>query len=142
VYSYFVAFLMFFHAATPRPTTTGCVIVVNDANQFYTASPTQIADLFLEKRTTWDNGKNVLPVDLEPESPVREVFSVAILGRPLQAVQAYWRGKVYRQDAVPPPELASDQAVVDYVRKNPGAIGYVSADAALGDGVHAIVVMR
>ena len=139
MYPYLAVLLTLFRAAGPGP---GCVIVVNDANRFYSASAGQVADLFLGKRTNWDNGNHVSPVDQTPASPVREEFSVAILGRPLQAVQAYWRGRVYRKDAVPPPELVSDQAVIDYVRTHADAIGYVSAEAPLTAGVHAVVVMQ
>ena len=140
MYPYLIAFLATFTPAAHG--TAGCVIVVNDSNAFYSATAVQVADLFLAKRTTWQNGSHVTPVDQAPESPVREEFSVAVLGRPLQAVQAYWRGKIYKEDAVPPPELASDQAVIDYVRAHAEAIGYVSPETALPAGVHAIVVMR
>lgn len=141
MYLYLIAFL-----ATLTPAahgrTAGCVIVVNDSNAFYSATAVQVADLFLEKRTTWQNGSHMTPVDQAPEAQVREEFSVAVLGRPLQAVQAYWRGKIYKEDAVPPPELASDPAVIQYVQAHAEAIGYVSPETALHTGVHAIVIMR
>jgi len=60
----------------------------------------------------------------------------------LQAVQAYWRAKVYREDVTPPQELSSDQAVIDFVKSHPNAIGYVTPDAELPTGVHAVVVVR
>ena len=127
--------------APPGP-TRGCLILVNDANPVYAATVEQVADLFLGRRTDWRTGHPVLPVDQSPDAPVREEFSVAVLGRPLQAVQAYWRRKLYTGEAVPPPELTSDQAVVDFIRTHPDAIGYVSSDAPLGAGVHAIAVTR
>lgn len=138
MYPYLIAFL----AAFAPGRTAGCVIVVNDSNPFYSATTVQVADLFLGKRTTWQNGSHVTPVDQAPEAQVREEFSIAVLGRPLQAVQAYWRGKIYSEDAVPPPELGSDQAVIQYVRGHVEAIGYVSPETALPAGVHAVVVLR
>lgn len=140
MFPYFLTLLALLQPA--RTTSAGCIIIVNDANQFYSATAAQVADLFLEKRTTWQNGSTVTPVDQIPEAQVREDFSVAVLGRPLQAVQAYWRAKVYRDEAAPPPELGSDQEVIDYVKTHPAAIGYVAADAQIPAGVHAIVVMR
>lgn len=141
MYPYLIAFLATF---TPigHGATAGCVIVVNDSNAFYSATAGQVADLFLEKRTTWQNGSHVTPVDQAPQAPVREEFSVAVLGRPLQAVQAYWRGKIYSEDAVPPPELGSDQAVIQYIRGHVEAIGYVSPETPLPAGVHAVVIMH
>lgn len=140
MFPYFLTLLALLQPA--RTPSAGCIIIVNDANQFYSATAAQVADLFLEKRTTWQNGSTVTPVDQMPEAQVREDFSVAVLGRPLQAVQAYWRAKVYRDEAAPPPELGSDQEVIDYVKTHPAAIGYVTADAQIPAGVHAIVVMR
>lgn len=140
MFPYFLTLLALLQPA--RTTSAGCIIIVNDANEFYSATAAQVADLFLEKRTTWQNGSTVTPVDQIPEAQVREDFSVAVLGRPLQAVQAYWRAKVYRDEAAPPPELGSDQEVIDYVKTHPAAIGYVAADAQIPAGVHAIVVMR
>lgn len=140
MFPYFLTLLALLQPA--RTTSAGCIIIVNDANEFYSATAAQVADLFLEKRTTWQNGSTVTPVDQMPEAQVREDFSVAVLGRPLQAVQAYWRAKVYRDEAAPPPELGSDQEVIDYVKTHPAAIGYVTSDAQIPAGVHAIVVMR
>jgi len=40
----------------------------------------------------------------------------------------------------PPVELKTDAAVYEAVRKERGAIGYVTGDAPLGPGVHAITV--
>lgn len=141
MYAGLVAILMLFQPAAPRA-AAGCVIVVNDSNPFYSASAAQVADLFLEKRTTWTNGSQVTPVDQVPDAQVREEFSVDVLGRPLQAVQAYWRAKVYREDVTPPQELGSDQAVIDFVKTHPNALGYVTPDAVLPTGVHAVVVMK
>ena len=141
MYAGLLAILMLFQPAALRA-TAGCVIVVNDSNPLYSASAAQVADLFLAKRTTWTNGSAVTPVDQMPEAQVREEFSVAVLGRPLQAVQAYWRAKVYREDITPPQELGSDQAVIDFIKTHPNAIGYVTPDAPLPTGVHAVVVLR
>ncbi len=42
---------------------------------------------------------------------------------------------IFSGTEAPPDILASDQAVLDYVRSHRTAIGYVSSDAELGDGV-------
>ena len=73
----------------------------------------------------------IRPVDLEPDSPVRRRFTEEVLRRPLAAVRAYWQQRIFSGRDVPPPELDSDQQVIDYVMKYAGAIGYVSGAAAL-----------
>jgi ABC-type phosphate transport system substrate-binding protein len=98
-----------------------------------------IADVFLRKVKTWPNGESIRPVDLEPGSPVRRRFTEAVLRRPVVAVRAYWQQRIFSGRDVPPPELATDAAVVQYVARHVGAIGYVSASAA-SDGARAVAV--
>jgi len=51
----------------------------------------------------------------------------------VEAVRRYWQQCIFSGRSVPPPELDSDEAIVRYVAKYRGAVGYVSADAKLGD---------
>jgi ABC-type phosphate transport system substrate-binding protein len=90
-----------------------------------------VEDAFLKKVKTWPTGEVIRPVDLEPESPTRRRFTEEVLRRPLAAVRAYWQQRIFSGRDVPPPELDSDQQVIDYVMKYPGAIGYVSGAADL-----------
>jgi hypothetical protein len=86
---------------------------------------------FLKKTTFWETGQIIRPVDQAPESPVRRRFSDEVLERPVAAVRNYWQQLIFAGRAVPPPELDSDEAVIRYVLKNPGAVGYVSGTAEL-----------
>jgi ABC-type phosphate transport system substrate-binding protein len=52
-----------------------------------------------------------------------------VLKRSVAAVKSYWQQKVFSGQNVPPPELDSDQQVVTFVLRNPGAVGYVSSAA-------------
>jgi hypothetical protein len=46
--------------------------------------------------------------------------------RTASAIDAYWQQQIFSGRGVPPPVLPNDDAVVEYVRKTPGAVGYVS----------------
>ena len=61
-------------------------------------------------------------------------------GKKVSSVKSYWQTMIFSGRATPPPELDSDRQVLDYVRGKPGAIGYVSAGATLGNGVKALRV--
>jgi hypothetical protein len=76
---------------------------------------------------------------VEPNSEVRRRFTEQILRRPLSAVRAYWQQRIFSGRELPPPELESDEQVASYVRKNAGAVGYVSGSSSL-DGLKAISV--
>jgi hypothetical protein len=92
-----------------------------------------VANLFLKELTRWDDGEAVRPVDLKPAAPARKRFSEAVLNRSVAAVKSYWQQRIFSGRGVPPPELESEQAVIQYVVKHRGAVGYVSPDAELGD---------
>jgi hypothetical protein len=49
---------------------------------------------------------------------------------------------IFSGKAVPPPALDTDAAVVEFVRRNPYAVGYVSPTTVLGSDVRVIVVTR
>jgi hypothetical protein len=109
------------------------VVIVNRANGVAAVSRAFLSDAFLKKATHWDGGERIEPVDLRPDSFVRRAFSSSVLRRPVGAVRSYWQQRIFSGGDLPPPELDSDDAVVRYVARYPGAIGYVSVSASLGE---------
>jgi len=114
------------YGATPAPAYQ----VVVDRNSAFTAVDRRfLADAFLKKVTTWPDGSIIRPADLAPSSPVRRRFSEDIVRRSVEAVKGYWQQRIFSGRDVPPPELDNDEAMVDYVLKHQGAVGYVSGAA-------------
>jgi len=111
---------------------TGFRIVAHPENPFSKLPRRAVANLFLKETTRWADGDAVRPVDLKPTAPARKHFSEAVLNRSVAAVKSYWQQRIFSGRGVPPPELESDQAVIQYVTKHRGAVGYVSPDAELG----------
>jgi hypothetical protein len=62
---------------------------------------------------------------------VRRRFSDEVLHRSVSEVKSYWQQRIFSGRDVPPPELDTDDQVVTYVLRHAGAVGYVSAEAAL-----------
>jgi hypothetical protein len=106
-------------------------VVVRSDNPLNSASDELLTDLFLKRRSEWPNGESVRPVDLKAEAEARRHFSKSVLHRSVAAVKSYWQQMIFSGRGVPPPELESDQAVIDYLVKHPGAVGYVSGSASL-----------
>ena len=104
-------------------------VIVNNANPVDSISTRDLSRMFLRKLTRWSGELVVNPVDLNPDSTVREQFSTDVLGKPVFAVKAYWNRQIFSGAALPPPEKGNDAEVLTYVQANPGAIGYVSATA-------------
>ena len=136
-------------AASPRPAVAQATnqpkefkVIVNADNPVGILTPEDVSRLFLRKTPTWFNGQPVLPVDQNQHSAARAAFLREIHQKNEQALDAYWRQQVYTGKSVPPLVLGSDAEVIDFVRRNPTAVGYVSAAAALGPEVKVVIINR
>lgn len=107
-------------------------VIVHPATRVASLDRDFVADVFLKRKTRWTNGQPIFPADQQGSGHVREHFSEKILHRSVAAVRSYWQQMVFSGRNVPPPEFKSDEEVIRYVSARPGAIGYVSASAAIG----------
>ncbi len=114
-------------------------LVVNEANTVSSLSRDDLCDLFLKKVSYWTDGTLVLPVDQIEGAALRDSFNREILRKSGSAVRAYWQQRIFSGRDVPPPEKDDDAAVLAFVRRNRGAIGYVSGHAPM-TGVKAVKV--
>jgi len=101
-------------------------VIVNNANPTTTVTTSDLSKHFLKKVKKWKNGDKVVPVDLSANSAVRKDFSKAIHNKSVSAIKSYWQQYVFAGSGTPPIEKKSDLEVIEYVKKNSGAIGYVS----------------
>jgi hypothetical protein len=121
-----VSSVLMFLAPSPEP-QDAYKIIVNPSNPTSSVSRSQLSRMFLDP-STWDNGQPVLPVDLNPASPLRELFSTSVHGMPTAAVVARWTNAAAAGRRIPV-TLNSDADVIQYVKLKLGAIAYVSAAA-------------
>lgn len=110
-------------------------VIVHPENDLRTVDRTFLSRAFLKRTTRWPDGRLIRPVDLPADSATRRRFSEDALGRPVSAVRSYWQQLIFSGRGVPPPQLSDDRAVINYVLRHPGAIGYVSAQAEVGNAV-------
>jgi len=106
-------------------------VIVNSANPVSSITKAEASKLFLKKRSKWNHGAEVQPVELPGSSSVRGSFTKEIHNKKPAAISAYWQKQIFAGRATPPPEKGSDAEVVAYVQANPGAIGYVSSGASV-----------
>jgi ABC-type phosphate transport system substrate-binding protein len=118
--------------AVARAQTAEFRIVVHPKNPIASANREFLSDAFLKKTTRWTDGETLRPVDLRADSSARKRFSESVLKRSVAAVRSYWAQRIFSGRGVPPPELDSDDSVIEYVLKHRGAVGYVSGGAKLG----------
>jgi ABC-type phosphate transport system substrate-binding protein len=107
------------------------LVLVHPSNPSSSVSREFVADAFLKKTARWSHDEPIRPVDLRPNAATRRLFSERLLRRSVAAVRSYWQQRIFSGRGVPPPELDDDAAVVRYVLKYPGAIGYVTEGTRL-----------
>jgi ABC-type phosphate transport system substrate-binding protein len=115
-------------------------VVVNRANGVTTIRRADLSALFMRRTRSWRDGSEVRPVEPPSRSRVREDFSRAIHGKSVAYVTRYWHRVIFAGRGVPPAELATDAAILEYVKAHRGAIGYIARATPAGDGVKVITV--
>jgi ABC-type phosphate transport system substrate-binding protein len=106
-------------------------IIVHPDNPSDSVSRDFVRDAFLKKQTEW-HGHTLRPIDLTSKHVVRELFTKEVIRKSPSQLRTYWNQQVFSGKGVPPPEVESAADVVEYVLANPGAVGYLPADADPG----------
>ena len=82
-----------------------------------------VKDIFLGEKQ-FAGGTKLLPVD---NASLQDSFLSKFLDMPKSKYSSAWTKKSFR-DGLSPPEMKSgDSEVIDFVKRNPGAVGYVSS---------------
>lgn len=121
--------------ASPLLAQSGYMVVVHEENATQSLSKSDLSKIFLGRTTSFPSGESARPVDQTGERSVRELFSQDVHGRLVPAIKSYWQRQIFSGRGTPPTELSSDREVLDYVRSNPGGVGYVTEGVAIGPGV-------
>ena len=103
-------------------------------------SRAQLSAIFMRRTRSWRDGAEVRPVEPPARSRVREQFSRAVHGKSVAYVTRYWHRVIFAGRGVPPEELSSDAAIVEYVKSNRGAIGYIDGALVPGADVKVLTV--
>lgn len=128
----------------PSPARTGerVAVIVNAGTSVDSLDRATLRRIFLLRQRLWPGGARATPVNLPAQTPLREQFSRAVLGAGSREFATYWND-LYFHGTMPPPTLASEQAVLLFVSRTPGAVGYVSEQSAstLPAGVRVVLVL-
>lgn len=117
------------------------VAVIIHASNSTGALPTdEISRIFLKRAKSWPSGAAIAPVDREGNSSIRTSFARTFHDRSVSALDSYWQQQIFSGRDAPPPVAESDAAVIEYVARNPNAIGYVSAATDLPATVRVLQV--
>ncbi len=103
-------------------------VVAHPAVSSDTLSYQQLRRIYLGKTTRWEDGRSIHPVLFHGE-PVHGYFVREVLGRSPESFSVYWKRMVFTGKGRPPLAFERAEALADYVRETPGAIGFLPAPA-------------
>ena len=88
-----------------------------------TLTEQEVIDVFKAKKSLWSNGKSVFICLPETKSSDASDVCSKIYGKTASEVQKFWLTQVFQGRSRAPHFFESDQSMIDFVAKNPGAIG-------------------
>ena len=104
-------------------------VVVNKENKLASLTTDDLTRIFLGKKTLWDSGTRIVPVMPEEESPTGELFLSGTLKRSVSQFRAYWKRLLFSGGGAVPKVFRNHDQLLDFVARQPGAIGIVEASA-------------
>jgi hypothetical protein len=113
------------------------MVIANDSVKSASVSKSELRDVFTGASASL-GGSHVVPALLK-SGPAHEAFLAEYVGKSDAALSATWRSLVFSGQASMPKSVDSDAAMVEYVVKTPGAIGYI-AKTSPHEGVKVLAV--
>jgi ABC-type phosphate transport system substrate-binding protein len=105
-------------------------VVVNSASALAGISADQFKDIYLGRKTAWDDGSKIIVVLVEAGDSNDALMK--ILGKSQSQFITSWKKLVFTGKGIMPDMVKDDAAVVEAVAKTPGAIGFVTAEGPAG----------
>lgn len=116
-------------------------VVVHPDNPLPAVPTSEISDIFLGKKEAWPGGVAVRVVERPIRSEIRGAFTHDLHDRSVESVHQLWQRRILSGRVHAPALAETDEEVLRIVGSDPGAIGYVSADAPL-QGVREMPVVE
>lgn len=116
-------------------------VIVNPSNNLKPLTHKEAVDLFMGRTRLFPNGDYVLACDLPRDHLVRAAFYQSLTGMTQAQLNSYWSRLMFTGQVMPPQTLSTEATVIDMVKRNPGAIGYVGVDP-IDKGVRVVMTIK
>lgn len=133
-----MAGLLAFAPASWAASTQMAIVTAPDAPRLK-FDQDMLRNVYLKRIFVDGRGQRLTPVNLPSGAALREAFARAVLRMDGGQLRDYWN-RQYFQGVSPPYVLASPDAVLQFVAKTPGAIGYVAA-CQVDDSVRVVMTI-
>lgn len=118
----------------------GYVVVVHPDVAIETLTTRELGRIYKKVMTEWPDNSRIYPVELGGTSSARELFYRDTMNIVVGDVATYWINQAMTTGTKPPRVFPSDELVLKYVARTPGAIGFVTHKATLDHTVRKVTV--
>lgn len=125
------------------PAPSDIAIIVNNENTIDKLTVGEAKLYWLRKiKKRWpDINKNIKPADRKSKCSEQDAFYTAVLGMSASDVETYFTQKQYENAEKPQDKVSSDDAMIDFVAGEPGAIGFVNVSSLTAEAKSKVKVV-
>lgn len=120
------------------PVHADILVVVQPDSPLRELTRHQVSDLYLGRSRNPIGSESVLVIEHERDSDLRARFFRQLNGMSLKQINAYWARLQFSGQVLPPPNFRNLKDLLEAIRSNPMAIGYI--DSANADGSVRVVL--
>ncbi len=102
------------------------LVIVSLSNPMERLSPQEIQRIYLKKQMQFKDGTIAEPINREETSEIGKQFYEKVIGKTNLEARAYWMRLLFTRGIKPPIIVNSDKEVLEIVKNNKSAIGFVS----------------
>ena len=106
-------------------------LVTNKSNPVSSISGKDAKNIFLGKKSTWENGVKVV-VFTNSSSLVHNSFAGNVVSKTAQQFSTFWKKALFTGMGIPPKDMSNDAQMLKAVASQTGTLGYVSASSVDG----------
>jgi hypothetical protein len=116
-------------------------IVVNDTNPQVSLTRKEVLHLFMGRTRAFPNGNSAQTLDMQGDNRKRAGFYLALSGMSLGQVNSYWARLMFSGQNLPPRPTPDDASMIDSIKRNPQAIGWLSS-LPTDKGLRTVLVLK
>ena len=105
-------------------------LVVQSTNPQPSLTQKEAVDLFMGRNRAFRNGNLAQVFDLPRDSTQRADFYQRLTGMGPAQVNSYWARLMFSGQTMPPQSVADEAAMIDTVKRNPNAVGWLQKEPA------------
>ncbi len=105
-------------------------LVVQSANPQPSLTQREAVDLFMGRYRAFRNGDPAKVYDLPRDSAQRAEFYQHLTGMGPAQINSYWARLMFSGQTMPPQSVSDEAAMIETVKRNPSAIGWVRKEPA------------